>query len=231
MPFAQYVEVNPGLSQHWDQFVKGMAGQSMDSSVQLHPNLTNEQVLDYWQDLVGKDTFTKEEFGQAHMEQEGGEHSLGRGRKLFNWSAPNAAPVTPPVDEQPAVSGNNEQPEHFSTALPPASSFVTPPVSADAAGSGVSTTALEEVRNTSPYSPTEGVNYLVPVRDRYTGRIRYVPQGMAGSFNQPMWGATSTGPGVYSYPSSWRRWGRVATPAAAYPASSRRAGWGSITRV
>lgn len=232
MPHAQYVDVNPGLSEHWDQFVKGMGGQTMDANVQLHPNMSNAEVLDYWQDLIGKDSFTKEEFGQAHMEQEGGKHSLGRGRKLFNWRAPNdPVPVEEPPVVDPPGGGGGEVAENFGTDLPPASSFVTPPMAADAAGSGVSTTALEEVRNRNPYSPTEGVNYLIPVRDRYTGKIRYVPRHMAGSFNQPMYGATSTGPGVYSYPAAWGRRGQVASPAAAYPASSRRAGWGNIISV
>ena len=95
---------------------------------------------------------------------------------------------------------------------------------AEGAASGGFKSALA---NLGPSGLPSGVSYLVPVRDKYTGKIRYVPQGAASYYSN--WAGVGSGiPGVTMTPGyGWGR-GRSTLPGGL---TGRRAGWGSTITV
>lgn len=247
----QYVDVNPGLARAWEIVSAYQNGEDM-SRFDNAMGLTPAQQAQYWQRHTGDNNLTKEEFGQAHLAYTGskanrvpsGENSISRGRRIFAYEGipqeegdggddgreiieeptivdPIADITTPDMgdvdDQNPA---NNPIPGTAITASGNPGGDVSPE-------EGALAQDYEDALNDIVNPQSSGVNYLIPVRNRWTGLMELVPSPQAG-YTTAYTGGVQTGiPGVTTVPGLGSGRGRTnlrGTP-------GRRSGWGSTISV
>ncbi|MDP6526745.1 MAG: hypothetical protein QGH15_21290 [Kiritimatiellia bacterium] len=247
----QYVDVNPGLAAAWELIDAVQKGEDTSRFPDFN-GLSPEQQTEYWHKEAGDNNLTKEEFGQAHLAYTGskynpvpsGEHSISRNRRIFEWqqpeseskpsakkAAPVAAPVAAPENVVEETTGPTVQDVNEMTPIPLPAMTITPSGSPGGDVSPEEGAASEGFKsalaNLGPSGLPSGVSYLVPVKDRWTGKIRYVPQGSASYYSN--WSGVGSGiPGVTMTPGYG--WGRGRSTLPGTP-TGRRATWGSTVTV
>jgi hypothetical protein len=247
---AQYVDVNPGLSRAWQIVSAYQNGEDMSKFDDAN-GLTPEQQAQYWIRHTGDNNLTKEEFGLAHLAYTGskanpiqsGEQSISRGRRIFAYEGipqeegnggdepeitqgpmtvdPISDPTAPDMgDVDYQNPANNPIPGTAITASGNPGGDVSPE-------EGALAQDYEDALNDIVNPQSSGVNYLIPVRNRWTGLMELVPAPQSG-YTTTYTGGVQTGiPGVTTVPGLGS--GRGRTNLTGTP--GRRSGWGSTISV
>jgi hypothetical protein len=247
----QYVDVNPGLARAWEIISAYQNGEDMskfDNAMGLSP----AQQAQYWQRNAGDNNLTKEEFGQAHLAYTGskanpiqsGEDSISRGRRIFSYEGipqeegdggadgreiiEESRIVDPIMDTTTPDTGDADNQNPANNPIPGTAVTASENPGGDVSPEeGALAQDYEDALANIVNPQSSGVNYLIPVRNRWTGLMELVPAPQAG-YTTTYAGGVQTGiPGVTTVPGLGS--GRGRTNLTGTP--GRRSGWGSTISV